>query len=97
MFISGYGFPDFEGDSNDFWKIEIEDGDKLEARKVSFRLYHPNQSCRLYSNMERLPDWGFQQLEVSCIVEGTKPKTLWKIDQHENDLCKLRKKKEIEI
>jgi dolichyl-phosphate-mannose-protein mannosyltransferase len=46
--------------------------------------------------MERLPDWGFQQLEVSCIVEGTKPKTLWKIDQHENELCKLRKK-EIEI
>ncbi|KAG1233350.1 hypothetical protein G6F68_003622 [Rhizopus microsporus] len=84
--VSGYGFPDFEGDSNDFWKVEIEDGDKLEARKVSFRLYHPNQSCRLYSNMERLPDWGFQQLEVSCIVEGTKPKTLWKVDQHENDL-----------
>ncbi|KAI9275400.1 Dolichyl-phosphate-mannose-protein mannosyltransferase-domain-containing protein [Sporodiniella umbellata] len=84
--VSGYGFPDFEGDSNDYWKVEIEEGDRLEARQSRFRLSHHNQLCRLYSNMERLPDWGFRQQEVSCIVEGKKPRTLWMVDEHSNEL-----------
>ncbi|CAO3703477.1 unnamed protein product [Rhizopus stolonifer] len=84
--VSGYGFPDYDGDSNDYWKVEIEQGDQLEARKSKFRLYHPNQLCRLYSNMERLPEWGFRQQEVSCIFEGKKPRTMWMIDEHANNL-----------
>ncbi|KAG0759880.1 hypothetical protein G6F62_004702 [Rhizopus arrhizus] len=85
--VSGYGFPDHEGDSNDFWKVEIEDdGQLLEARTSRFRLYHPNQLCRLYSNLERLPAWGFNQHEVSCMFEGKKQRTMWMIDEHANDL-----------
>lgn len=38
--------------------------------------------------MERLPEWGFRQQEVSCIFEGKKPRTMWMIDEHVNNLCK---------
>lgn len=58
----------------------------LESRRTQFRLLHINQNCHLYSTPERLPDWGFQQQEVSCIFDGLKPKTIWTIDETQNEL-----------
>ncbi|KAI8987798.1 Dolichyl-phosphate-mannose-protein mannosyltransferase-domain-containing protein [Mycotypha africana] len=92
--VSGYGFPDFDGDSNDFWQVQIEPnnkkspeaGDILQARHSKFRLYHRNMNCHLFSKEENLPDWGFNQQEVSCIEEGLKPKTLWMVDEQDNPL-----------
>jgi dolichyl-phosphate-mannose-protein mannosyltransferase len=88
---SGYGFPNHTGDSNDFWRVQIDNnsrypeaGQYLESRRSEFRLFHTNQDCHLYSTFERLPDWGFQQQEVSCIQEGMKPKTMWVIDETMN-------------
>ncbi|KAK4519221.1 uncharacterized protein ATC70_009453 [Mucor velutinosus] len=91
--VSGYGFVNHTGDSNDFWRIQIDNntaypeaGQYLEARRSLFRLEHPNQDCHLYSTYERLPDWGFEQQEVSCIQEGIKSKIMWIIDETENPL-----------
>jgi dolichyl-phosphate-mannose-protein mannosyltransferase len=90
---SGYGFPNHTGDSNDFWRVQIDSnsrhpqaGQYLESRRSEFRLFHANQDCHLYSTLERLPEWGFQQQEVSCIQEGMKPKTMWIIDETMNHL-----------
>ncbi|KAF1804918.1 hypothetical protein FB192DRAFT_1276162 [Mucor lusitanicus] len=91
--VSGYGFVNHTGDSNDFWRVQIDNntahpeaGQHLEARRSLFRLEHPNQSCHLYSTYERLPDWGFEQQEVSCIQEGLKSKVMWIIDETKNPL-----------
>ncbi|GAN05732.1 glycosyltransferase family 39 protein [Mucor ambiguus] len=91
--VSGYGFVNHTGDSNDFWRVQIDNntahpgaGQHLEARRSLFRLEHPNQDCHLYSTYERLPDWGFEQQEVSCIQEGIKSKIMWVIDETENPL-----------
>ncbi|CEP16196.1 hypothetical protein [Parasitella parasitica] len=87
--VSGYGFENYTGDSNDFWHVQIDTGKYLEARRSLFRLEHINQDCHLYSTVERLPDWGFGQQEVSCIQEGLKAKTMWMIDETEHPLLPL--------
>ncbi|KAL9554762.1 hypothetical protein PS6_003220 [Mucor atramentarius] len=91
--VSGYGFVNHTGDSNDFWRVQIDNntqypeaGQHLEARRSLFRLEHPNQDCHLYSTYERLPDWGYEQQEVSCIQEGLKSKIMWIIDETKNPL-----------
>ncbi|KAL9555128.1 hypothetical protein MBANPS3_002493 [Mucor bainieri] len=91
--VSGYGFVNHTGDSNDFWRVQIDNntahpaaGQHLEARRSLFRLEHPNQDCHLYSTYERLPDWGFEQQEVSCIQEGLKSKIMWIVDETQHPL-----------
>jgi dolichyl-phosphate-mannose--protein O-mannosyl transferase len=57
-YYSGYGFPDFDGDANDYWRVEIEDhnskdvssGERLKAIRTIFRLVHINEGCALYSH-----------------------------------------------
>jgi dolichyl-phosphate-mannose-protein mannosyltransferase len=95
FFFSAYGFVDFEGDANDYWRIEMENnsaieeaGQFLQARRTKFRLRHPNSDCHLYAGFNRLPAWGQDQQEVSCIQEGLKFKTTWMVDETENPLCK---------
>ncbi|KAI9495812.1 protein O-D-mannosyltransferase [Zychaea mexicana] len=87
--VSAYGFPNFEGDANDFWRVDIEgakEGDKLQTLRSNFRLFHALQSCSLFSHPVQLPDWGFGQQEVTCIQNGKKPKTMWVIEESTNDL-----------
>ncbi|CAO3634459.1 unnamed protein product [Mucor hiemalis] len=91
--VSGYGFLDHVGDSNDHWRVQIDEnkqypeaGQVLQSRRSKFRLFHVNQDCHLFASFERLPDWGFEQQEVSCIQEGLKPKTMWKIEETENKM-----------
>jgi dolichyl-phosphate-mannose-protein mannosyltransferase len=89
VLYSGYGFPDYEGDSNDFWRVMIPKGDgRLKTLRTSFQLIHPLQACALYSGNKKLPDWGFGQQEVACIQNGKLPKTLWMVEETRNDLCK---------
>ncbi|KAI9019294.1 Dolichyl-phosphate-mannose-protein mannosyltransferase-domain-containing protein [Phycomyces nitens] len=93
--VSAYGFPDYDGDSNDHWMVEIEDGpteeaeERLQARQTRFRLVHVIQNCALFSHNVKLPDWGFGQQEVVCMQSAKKPKTLWMIESTTNDLCNL--------
>ncbi|CDH50297.1 glycosyltransferase family 39 protein [Lichtheimia corymbifera JMRC:FSU:9682] len=86
--VSGYGFPDFEGDANDWWRVEIVDDPKerLETLRTRFRLVHMLQSCALFSHEVQLPDWGFGQQEVTCMQQSKKPKTMWMIEETRNDL-----------
>ncbi|KAG8931241.1 hypothetical protein FRC02_003015 [Tulasnella sp. 418] len=86
--VSGYGFPGFVGDANDNWVVEIEyaDGRDREARKrlktirSKFRLRHALTGCYLFSHKVKLPEWGFEQQEVTCNKNAVKGNSLWYIE-----------------
>ncbi|CDH55799.1 mannosyltransferase 1 [Lichtheimia corymbifera JMRC:FSU:9682] len=92
--VSTYGFPGFDGDANDYWRVEIVDHDKhdpeskdrLRTLHSKFRLVHVLQNCALFSHSVKLPEWGWGQQEVTCIKNGKKPKTMWYIESTENAL-----------
>ncbi|KAF9518414.1 glycosyltransferase family 39 protein [Hydnum rufescens UP504] len=83
--VSGYGFPGFIGDANDNWAVEIEEGDKhdressrrLRTLHTVFRLRHTLTGCYLFSHKVKLPEWGFEQQEVTCNTNAVKPNSLW--------------------
>jgi dolichyl-phosphate-mannose-protein mannosyltransferase len=95
--VSGYGFEGFDGDANDHWVVEIEKdwtdkGDKqakkrLKALRTKFRLRHLYTGCYLFSHKVKLPDWGFEQQEVTCNKNPTKANSLWFIETNEHPLC----------
>ncbi|KAL0074666.1 Dolichyl-phosphate-mannose-protein mannosyltransferase-domain-containing protein [Phycomyces blakesleeanus] len=90
--VSAYGFPGFNGDANDFWRVEIIDHDKRDPESEDrlrtihsrFRLIHVMSGCSLFSHSVKLPEWGFGQQEVTCIKSGKIPKTVWYIESTEN-------------
>ncbi|CEP10064.1 hypothetical protein [Parasitella parasitica] len=92
--VSGYGFDNFSGDSNDHWRVEIISGDKsdpeskerLKTIHTKFALIHVMSQCSLFSHSVKLPDWGFDQQEVTCIKNGKIAKTVWYVESTENKL-----------
>nr|CAG8580936.1 5957_t:CDS:2 [Entrophospora candida] len=88
--VSTYGYEGFSGDGNDDWRVEIADYDKsdsesgkrLRALHTKFRLRHVVTGCYLFSHSVKLPDWGFNQQEVTCVNGGSKPNTIWYIESN---------------
>ncbi|KAF7731234.1 hypothetical protein EC973_000650 [Apophysomyces ossiformis] len=91
--VSAYGYPGFDGDANDYWRVEIVDHDRedevakdrLRTLHSKFRLVHEMSGCALFSHSVKLPDWGYGQQEVTCIKNGKLPKTVWYIELTENE------------
>ena len=90
--VSAYGYAGFDGDANDFFKVEIvkslSDGPKAKERvrtiETKFRLVHLMTGCALFSHKVKLPAWGFEQQEVSCAKQGTLPNSIWYIEGNEH-------------
>ncbi|RDB20321.1 Dolichyl-phosphate-mannose--protein mannosyltransferase 1 [Hypsizygus marmoreus] len=86
--VSAYGMPGFSGDANDDWYVEIEHGDKrdkestkrLRTLRTVFRLRHALTGCYLFSHKVKLPDWGYEQQEVTCNKNAVRPNSLWYIE-----------------
>ena len=86
--VSGYGMTGFIGDANDDWFVEIEHGDKsdeesskrLRTLRTVFRLRHALTGCYLFSHKVKLPDWAFEQQEVTCNKNAVKLNSLWMIE-----------------
>lgn len=81
------------GDDKDNWKIEVvsdaasRDYSKLRTLTTSFRLRHVVLGCYLRAGNVNLPQWGFKQIEVTCVKEN-KPRdvfTHWNVESHWND------------
>lgn len=93
--VSGYGFPGFVGDANDNWQVEIEHGDsndsastkRLRTLHTVFRLRHMLTGCYLFSHKVKLPEWGFEQQEVTCNTNAVKPNSLWFAETNTHPLC----------
>ncbi|KAJ9101752.1 hypothetical protein QFC21_003091 [Naganishia friedmannii] len=89
--VSGYGFPGFAGDANDDFVVEIAPQtrggkDKRKARhrirtlRSHFRLRHVMTGCYLFSHKVKLPEWGFEQQEVTCNKNPTWDNSLWYVE-----------------
>ena len=98
--VSGYGFEGFEGDANDHWVLEIDQfesayGGKhakthLEALRTRFRLRHMLTGCYLFSHKVKLPEWGFEQQEVTCNKNPSRENALWYIETNEHKMRESR-------
>lgn len=90
--VSAYGYAGFDGDANDLFKVEIvkklSDGPVAKTRvrtiETKFKLVHLMTGCSLFSHKVKLPDWGFDQQEVTCAKQGTLPNSIWYIEQNEH-------------
>ncbi|KAF1814530.1 protein mannosyltransferase 1 [Eremomyces bilateralis CBS 781.70] len=88
--VSAYGYEGFEGDANDLFRFEIvksmSDGEEAKKRirtiQTKFRLVHVMTGCVLFSHKVKLPDWGFEQQEVTCARGGTLPNSIWYIESN---------------
>lgn len=86
--VSAYGMAGFVGDSNDDWFVEIEHGDsrdkestkRLRTLRTKFRLRHALTGCYLFSHKVKLPEWGFEQQEVTCNKNAIRANSLWIIE-----------------
>ncbi|TKA55636.1 hypothetical protein B0A53_02814 [Rhodotorula sp. CCFEE 5036] len=101
--VSGYGFEGFEGDANDHWVLEIDQvesayGGKhakthLEALRTRFRLRHMLTGCYLFSHKVKLPEWGFEQQEVTCNKNPSRENALWYVETNEHKMLPLDARK----
>jgi dolichyl-phosphate-mannose-protein mannosyltransferase len=93
--VSGYGMHGFDGDGNDDWYVEIEHGDsgdseswkRVRTLRTKFRLRHAFTGCYLFSHKVKLPEWGFEQQEVTCNKNAVKANSLWVVETNTNVKC----------
>lgn len=81
------------GDSKDHWQVEVvddaasRDRSKIRTLTTAFRLRHPDLGCYLRAGNVNLPQWGFKQIETTCVKENN-PRdkyTHWNVESHVND------------
>ncbi|KIR54376.1 dolichyl-phosphate-mannose-protein mannosyltransferase [Cryptococcus gattii Ru294] len=92
--VSGYGFPGFAGDANDDFIVEItkhtrgrndkQAKHRLKTLRSEFRLRHALSGCYLFSHKVKLPDWGYEQQEVTCNKNPTWENSLWYIETNQH-------------
>jgi dolichyl-phosphate-mannose-protein mannosyltransferase len=82
------------GDDKDHWTIEVvrdtasKDRSKIRTLTTAFRLRHTSLGCYLRAGNVNLPQWGFKQIEVTCVKKNN-PRdvyTWWNVEAHWNDL-----------
>ncbi|OLY81118.1 Dolichyl-phosphate-mannose-protein mannosyltransferase 1 [Smittium mucronatum] len=90
--VSAYGAEDFDGDSNDDFRLEIvssknkknSDGTlDVEAINTKFRLIHVNMNCALFNSRKKLPKYAFEQFEVLCMRNCRPKMSTWHIENAE--------------
>ncbi|KAH9818536.1 glycosyltransferase family 39 protein, partial [Teratosphaeria destructans] len=88
--VSAYGYQGFDGDANDLFRVEIvkhmSDGSAAKSRlrtiQTKFKLVHIMTGCVLFSHKVKLPDWGFEQQEVTCARQGTLANSIWYVESN---------------
>lgn len=82
--VTAYGAEGFPGDLNDLWKIETVNLSKTEESKSEihaidtvFRLRHLVLGCYLLTHPIKLPEYGFEQQEVTCAYNANPERTYW--------------------
>ncbi|KAH7309135.1 dolichyl-phosphate-mannose-protein mannosyltransferase 1 [Stachybotrys elegans] len=90
--VSAYGYEGFEGDANDYFRVEIvkkrsKSGvarERVRTIETKFRLVHVMTGCVLFSHKVKLPDWASEQQEVTCARGGSLPNSLWYVEFNEH-------------
>ncbi|KAJ1779767.1 hypothetical protein J3F80_001588 [Coemansia sp. RSA 2526] len=86
--LSGYGFANFSGDSNDNFRVDILEGDpdiqgsatELQSIYSRFRLVHTNLHCMVFNSRKKLPKWAFEQIEVNCMRNCLPRMSTWHVE-----------------
>ncbi|KAG6375220.1 glycosyltransferase family 39 protein [Boletus reticuloceps] len=86
--VSAYGMTGYAGDVNDDWVVVIDEGDKrdresskrVKTLRTHFRLRHLNTGCYLFSHKVKLPEWGYEQQEVTCNKNAVRVNSLWYVE-----------------
>jgi dolichyl-phosphate-mannose-protein mannosyltransferase len=85
------------GDEKDHWQVEIvddasySDKSKIRTLTTAFRLRHISLGCYLRAGNVNLPQWGFKQIETTCVKEN-RPRdkyTHWNVEAHVNERRKF--------
>lgn len=90
--VSAYGYEGFEGDANDYFRVEIVGKqskagaaqERLRTIETKFKLVHIMTGCVLFSHKVKLPEWASEQQEVTCAKGGTLPNSLWYVEYNEH-------------
>lgn len=81
------------GDDKDHWTVEVvsdvasRDRSKIRTLTTAFRLRHTTLGCYLRAGNVNLPQWGFKQIETTCVRENN-PRdvyTHWNVESHSNE------------
>ncbi|KAK5172597.1 Protein O-mannosyltransferase 2 [Saxophila tyrrhenica] len=81
------------GDTKDHWQVEVvndaasNDYSKVRTLTTAFRLRHTDLGCYLRAGNVNLPQWGFKQIETTCVKENKPrdPYTQWNVESHWNE------------
>lgn len=92
--VTAYGYEGFEGDANDIFRVEIIKSkshgtlgqERVRTIETKFKLVQIMTGCSLFSHKVKLPDWGFEQQEVTCAKQGTLPNSIWYIESNEHPM-----------
>ncbi|KAL1959591.1 hypothetical protein VTO42DRAFT_1626 [Malbranchea cinnamomea] len=92
--VSAYGYKGFAGDANDLFRVDIiksmSDGTEAKKRlrtiQTKFRLIHVMTGCVLFSHKVKLPEWGWEQQEVTCAKGGSLPNSIWYIESNDHPM-----------
>ncbi|ORY53429.1 PMT-domain-containing protein [Rhizoclosmatium globosum] len=99
--VSGYGDDSWNGDTNDNWIVRIadksvshDDPRPIKAINTRVRFIHVNnRHCGLFSHDKKLPEWGFDQQEVTCAENSGRPGAVWLIEANTNPFLPPNAKK----
>ena len=81
------------GDDKDHWTIEVvsdaasSDRSRVRTLTSAFRLRHTSLGCYLRAGNVNLPQWGFKQIETTCVKKNN-PRdvyTHWNVEAHVNE------------
>lgn len=84
------------GDDKDHWRVEVvsdaasSDRSRIRTLTTAFRLRHVTLGCYLRAGNVNLPQWGFKQIETTCVKQDN-PRdvyTHWNVESHVNERCK---------
>ena len=81
------------GDTKDHFQIEVvhdvasRDHSKIRTLTTAFRVRHVDLGCYLRAGNVNLPQWGFKQVETTCVKENkpNDPHTHWNVESHWNE------------
>jgi dolichyl-phosphate-mannose-protein mannosyltransferase len=81
------------GDEKDHWSVEVvsdvasKDRSKIRTLTTAFRLRHTALGCYLRAGNVNLPEWGFKQIETTCMKENRPGDTYtyWNVEAHANE------------
>lgn len=84
------------GDEKDHWQVEVvsdamsSDRSRIRTLATSFRLKHVDLGCYLRAGTVNLPQWGFKQIETTCVKKPSSRDvyTHWNVESHVNERCK---------